>query len=254
MRARRILSNVTIAACSLLLAADALAVDPPRFVLEVEAGPTWQSRNDVQVPNDASGTRFSMQELVGSGPLPAARLYLTWNVASRHGVRLLLAPLSYTKPGTFGAPVDFAGASYAAGTSVDGTYKFNSWRIGYRYQLTDGDRWKLWVGGTVKIRDAKIALRQGDTYSEDTDVGFVPLLHFAATYRAGDRWSVAFDFDGLAGGPGRALDASLKIGYDLSERWRLTAGYRVLEGGVDIDRVYNFAWFNGAVLSGVYRF
>jgi hypothetical protein len=50
------------------------AQNAPRFVLELEAGPVWQSRNDVQVPNTAEGTRFSLADLAGNGPWPAIRL------------------------------------------------------------------------------------------------------------------------------------------------------------------------------------
>ena len=105
------------------------------FELELEAGPVWQSRNDVQVPNTDEGTRFSLVDLVGNGPWPAGRLYLTWNINDRHSLRGLLAPLSYTETGMFTTPVDFAGESYEPGEPVDGTYKFNSWRLGYRYLL-----------------------------------------------------------------------------------------------------------------------
>ena len=60
--------------------------------------------------------------------------------------------------------------------------------------------------------------------------------------------------DALGGGPGRAIDLALKLGYDFSRRWALTFGYRTVEGGADVDDVYNFAWFNYAVVSGVYKF
>ncbi|UCH85110.1 MAG: hypothetical protein JSW50_05320, partial [Candidatus Latescibacterota bacterium] len=33
--------------------------DGARFEFELEAGPVWQSRNDVQIPNTEMGTRFS---------------------------------------------------------------------------------------------------------------------------------------------------------------------------------------------------
>ena len=42
------------------------AEGPGRFRLEVEAAAGWQARNDVQIPNDASGTRFSIADTVGS--------------------------------------------------------------------------------------------------------------------------------------------------------------------------------------------
>ena len=61
-------------------------------------------------------------------------------------------------------------------------------------------------------------------------------------------------FEGLAGVPGRAFDVALKVGYDFDDRWGIRVGYRTVEGGVDVDDVYNFAWFNYAVVSGTYRF
>ena len=140
------------------------------------------------------------------------------------------------------------------GIPTEATYRFNSWRVSYRYRFRNTERWQLWVGVTAKIRDAKIELRQGDTTSQDDDLGFVPLAHFAADLRFAERWHAVFDLDALAGGPGRAIDAALKIGYDVNERWTVTAGYRTVEGGADVDEVYNFAWFNAAVVSGVVRF
>ncbi len=142
-------------AAVLFLAAGAVVADePPRFNVELELGSVWQARNDVQIPNSQLGTRFSLEELVGNGPWPAGRLYATWNINERHSLRALLAPLSYTETGVFDEPVDFAGESYAAGEPTEATYEFNSWRLTYRYRIKDGDRWRLWVGGTAKIRDA----------------------------------------------------------------------------------------------------
>ena len=61
------------------------------------------------------------------------------------------------------------------------------------------------------------------------------------------------DADALAGGPGRAVDAAVKAGYDLGESWTLSAGYRTLEGGADVNSVYSFAWLHYAVLSLTWR-
>jgi hypothetical protein len=256
---RRMISGKTIfrtILISTLLAAPAAvsAQENPRFTLELEAGPVWQSKNDIQIPNTDLGTRFSMKDLVGSGPWASGRLYFTWNINSKHGLRAMLAPLSYTETGTFEGPVDFVGETYLPGVPTEATYQFNSWRLTYRYRFHHGDRWTWWVGFTAKIRDAKIELRQGDTTSRDTDVGFVPLAHIAADWRFAERWHLLFDLDALAGGPGRAEDLSLKLAYDINERWTVTGGYRTVEGGADTDEVYNFAWFHSAVVSAVVRF
>jgi hypothetical protein len=60
--------------------------------------------------------------------------------------------------------------------------------------------------------------------------------------------------DALAGGPGRAVDASVKLYADVGDRWSVAAGYRTVEGGADVDEVYNFAWLHYAVASLLYRF
>ena len=230
------------------------AQEGPGFALELEAGPVWQSRNDVQVPNTDEGTRFSLVDLAGNGPWPAARLYLIWDINDRHSLRGLLAPLAYTETGSLTDPVDFAGESYLPRDPVDGTYKFNSWRLGYRYRFLNRERLKLSVGFTAKIRDAKIELSQGSTTSKDTDLGFVPLLYLGADWRFTGNWHLIFDFEGLAGGPGRAFDTALKLHYAFNDRWGLSVGYRSVEGGADVESVYNFAWFHYAVVSGSFRF
>jgi len=231
----------------------AAAQDTRGLSVEMEIGSVWQTRNDVQIPNDPSATRFSLRDLTGPGPWPAARLYLTWHINDRQELRALLAPLTIVETGTLTASVDFAGASYLAGVPTEGTYTFNSYRLTYRYRMHQGSDWTWWIGFTAKIRDANIELRQGSTSSRKTDLGFVPLLHVAADRRLSPDWRVRLDGDALAGGPGRAEDVSLKTAYDIG-RWTLAAGYRTVEGGADVDAVYTFAWLHYAVLSAAVRF
>ena len=240
------------AALALLLPAAAVA-QAPKFEIELEGGPAWQSYNDVEIPNDGSATRFSLYDLAGDGPWPAGRLYVTWNVAERHGLRLLLAPFSLTETGVSAEPVRFAGAAYEAGVPLEATYTFNSYRLSYRYRAHHGQRTTAWVGITAKVRDAVVALEQGSVASRKDDLGFVPLLHAAAEWRFAPPWRLALDVDGLAGGPGRAIDAALELGYELDERWMVQGGYRMVEGGADVDAVYTFAWIHYASLSLVWR-
>lgn len=225
----------------------------PRFELELEAGPVWQSRNVAEIPNDGSSTRFSLVSVVGKGPWLAARGYVTWNVNDRHGLRLLLAPLTIRETGTLDRPVDFAGESYAPGEPVAAEYTFNSYRLTYRYHWRESARTSAWVGFTAKVRDATVALEQGATASRKDNVGFVPLLHLAGEWRLTPRWLATADLDALAGGPGRAEDLALKLGYRLTPQVSLHAGYRMVEGGADVEETYNFAWLHYAVASVRWR-
>jgi hypothetical protein len=195
-----------------------------------------------------------LADLAGKGPWAAYRAYLTWNINERHGLRVLLAPFSVTEEGSAAESISFAGETFQPGTPLEATYQFNSWRLTYRYRFADRENLDLWVGFSAKLRDAKIELQQGSLSSKDTDLGFVPLLHLAADWQLTKTGHLLFDFDGLAGGPGRAFDTSLKFGYDLADRWQLTFGYRTLEGGANVESVYNFAWLHYGAASIVLRF
>ena len=80
-------------------------------------------------------------------------------------------------------------------------------------------------------------------------MGLVPLLYLAGAYRLTERWTLGADLDGLAGGPGRAIDAGVTLDYELARRWHIGVEARVLDGGADVDDVFNFATFTSAALS-----
>ncbi len=136
----------TVPFCALLLALlpAAAQAQGSGVTIELEAGPVWQSYNDVEIPNDGTATRFSLSDLAGTGPWAGGRLYITAPLGGRHALRLLVAPFS-------------------------------------------------------------------------------------------------------------TVDATLKLGRDLDERWAVRAGYRMVEGGADVDEVYTFAWLHSAAVSLVLR-
>jgi hypothetical protein len=250
---RRVSSAALVMVVLCSLAATASAQDLPRVVLEVEAGSTWLARNDVQIPND-EGTRFSLADLVGAGPSPIVRLQATWHINDRHSLRGVYAPVLIEAPGTPATPLLFAGTEFAASQPLDATYQFTSYRVTYRYRIFQGDTWTWRIGATAFVRDARVALAQGGREAEDTDVGFVPLGHVAGEARLGERWTLLLDLDVTAAPQGRAIDFGGRVQYALSNRWAVAGGYRTIEGGADVERVFNFAWLNAAVATLALRF
>ncbi len=226
----------------------------PRLELELEGGLLFQTRNEVQIPNEATATRIDLTETIGRGPLPAGRLYATWNFNRRHRVRALFAPLEVTRTTTIDEPVRYDRIDFLAGRETEFTYKFNSYRLGYHYRVWDADSLSVFVGLTAKIRDAKVRVKQDDLRGELTDLGFVPLLYLAVDWRFARNLRLLFDFNGLAGGPGRAFDVALKVAWEVSPAWQIAAGYRTVEGGADVESVYNFAWLHYAVAAVTWRY
>lgn len=211
-----------------------------RLTIDLEWGTAWQGRNEVQSPNNASGTRFALDGLTGRGPAPAPRVEATWRLNARDDLRLVAAPLRLDGQGQLGSAVMFEGQSFASGTT-SADYRFDSYRATWRRSVLESPDWTLKLGVTGKIRDAEISLRQGTTSASRTDTGFVPLLHVHAQRQLGDRARLQFDGDGLASPRGRAFDLSLRYVHDFQRGVSGFAGVRMLDGGADNDTVYNFA-------------
>lgn len=228
----------------------------PRLLVEAQLA--WQGRNDVQSPNDAAGTRFALDDITGDGPVLAPRISLRWPLGEawgdgRHEVELLLAPLRLEETGESRATVDFEGETFAAG-SLRAGYRFDSWRVGWRWRWIDRPDLVVRVGATAKIRDAQIELIQGTRRASKTNTGFVPLLHASVERPLAQGWSWALDVDALGGGPGYAVDAGAVLRYAFEGPWMLQGGVRFLDGGADNDEVYAFARFTGLTLGVAYRF
>jgi hypothetical protein len=218
----------------------------------IELGASAFARNDVRVPGDR-GTRFDMIDIVGDGAKSFFRINAEWDLRGRQSMGIEVAPFEVSGTGNLSTDTVFADELFSAG-AVEGEYEFNVLKISYRYALEPRGDWQWKIGFTGLIRDANIALRQDTISANDDNIGFAPLFHLDAEYRFSGSWRLRFDFDGLAGGPGRAFDVAFKALYDAGENWQVGGGYRLLEGGVDTDSVYNFAWVNYLLLEVGYRF
>lgn len=221
--------------------------------IHIESGVIALSRNDVRIPGD-TGTRFDMLDILGTDADVYARVALNWKYGERAGLRVVASPLEITGEGSLSQVTSFAGETFAADTPTNGTYRFNGFRLTWRYTLDQEGPFQWAVGVTGFIRDAEIALSQGELSAADDNVGFVPALHLSGEWRINRSWMWAFDFDGLAGGPGRLIDLGISGRYILGDHWHLGVGGRILEGGADVDEVFNFAQLNFLFLDVGYRF
>lgn len=223
------------------------------IAVEVEGGAVWFSKNDTRIPGD-TGTKFDMQDLTGSGPDAYVRLHATYAFNEKHALRLTLAPLETEGTGTLTEETTFEDDVFDPDVPTKGTYRFNTYRLTYRWTFHNTDRWRWGVGGAALVRDAEISLEQGDKKQSRDDLGVVPLLHLYGEFLWTEDLSLILDVEGLASSPGRAIDAALKARWEIDSSWYVSAGYRTVEGGSDNDDVYTFAWLHYAVIDVGYRF
>jgi len=148
--------------------------------------------------------------------------------------------------GAFAQDVNFNGINFRADQPLEVFYKFNSYRLTYRYDFVANARWRVGAGFTGKIRDADVRFKNESNDTHFDNVGFVPLVNFYAAYKPSYHWSVILEGDALAAKQGRAEDVFLGAAYQINPKFGIKAGYRVVEGGADSDEVYNFNWINYA--------
>lgn len=214
---------------------------------ELEAGFVFVGRNDVRIPGN-SGTAISLSDDLETDPAPVFRVRLGYRFGERHLVTALYAPLQLNATGSVDRDVSFAGGSYPAGAPLLAVYRFDSYRLTYRYSFVRRAGLELAAGLTAKIRDAEISLYGPDARSK-TNTGFVPLVNVHVAWRPRDgRFGLLLDADALAAPQGRAEDVLLAITWAARDGLELRAGYRTLEGGADNDEVYNFAWLHYVVI------
>ena len=129
--------------------------------------------------SQARGNALFIERRPGCGDHRVSSATFESNLQERpHGVSLLYAPLEIESIGSIEKDVFYNGTTFAAGTPLTGIYKFNSYRLSYRYHVLQKPNLVVALGASAKIRDANIVLASEDTKVERTSLGIVPLPHF----------------------------------------------------------------------------
>jgi hypothetical protein len=217
-----------------------------QLILDVEGGVvTGTSYNKVRIPN-ADGSLVNLASDLSSDSKAFYRIRAGYLIGKRHFVSALYAPLTLRYDGSFSRDVLFNNLNFPAGQPLTVHYKFNSSRLTYRYDFVLNGRWRVGAGLTGKIRDADVRFRNESEDTHYDNIGFVPLINFYASYKPSYRWMVILEGDALAARAGRAEDIFGGLSYQVNNKLGIKLGYRMLEGGADNDKIYNFSWINYA--------
>jgi hypothetical protein len=214
-----------------------------RFEIDVESGITVLSYSDIQIPR-STGTLISFTDELSTDAAFFIRGRVNYYFNKGNKLSVLVAPLTLKGSGSVDREVVFEGESFAPNTMLNTVYRFNSYRLTYEHFWFAGNRLRFGLGVTAKIRDAAISIADSTKTSEKTDLGFVPLIKFSVAWRMIEPLSLILDGDALGAPQGRAEDIALALQGDIADRVSLKLGYRVLEGGSDVEQVYSFTWIN----------
>lgn len=224
-----------------------------QWFVDLETGLVSSGYNNVRIPGD-TGTEFSLSKDLKTDPSFFIRFSLGYQIAPRHSLSILIAPLNIKASGQVDKEIKFFEEDFSPNSQLNAEYRFNSYRLTYGYDLINSEKWKIKIGLTAKIRDAAISLKGDNKESEKKNVGFVPLIHFRVEWRFNKNFSLLLDGDALGAPQGRAEDILLALRFQLNKNIHLKAGYRILEGGADVEEVYNFALLHYVVFGTTLHF
>jgi hypothetical protein len=221
-----------------------------RWDLDLETGLVFSGYNDVLIPK-STGTLISLSEELKTDPAMFFRAKLTYSISDKHKLSIFAAPLRLKGSGRIKRLVNFEDTVFPADTPLKSMYRFDSYRLTYRYDFYGSDKIQAGIGLTAKIRDAAISLEGAGKKVEKTNTGFVPLINFRLQWIFADKLGLLLDGDALAAPQGRAEDVLLAIHYKPANNLGLKLGYRILEGGADVEEVYNFTLINYIVVGAI---
>jgi hypothetical protein len=223
-----------------------------QYFVNIESGAAFTGLNDIRKGSD--GTILSLKNDLKSPTSPFLRIRVGFLHNEKHHFSLLYAPLKLKATGSLISNIIYDGINYEANLPLEAVYKFNSYRFTYNRRVISTNTFKLGLGLSAKIRAAGSSLRNSNQFSENFNVGFVPLINIITTWQISKKFGFELFGDGLAASRGRAIDVALTATYNFTENLQGNLGYRILDGGSDGTSSYNFVQFHFAVVSLTYQF
>lgn len=220
--------------------------------IDLESGGAFLGYNHIRVPK--KGTLISTSKNLKGDPAIFFRLRLTYNINKNHHLEFLWAPFSLDLQITPQENISFQNKIFSQGIPLDINYTFNSYRLGYRYDFLSREKIEMGIGLTFKIREAYIELSSKEGNSKESDLGFVPLIRIRLLWKFHPYVSFLWEGDALGAPQGRAEDFLFAFLFRLSPKIWSKFGYRILEGGANVDSVYNYTLVHYLVFGVNFRF
>jgi len=235
------------------------------FAIQVYSQSGWQlriipqaafgGRNTVQRPNNEEGTRVNLNNEFSrkNNATFSPRIELEYNY-NRHHIIATASLVNDKFEGSTNIDILYDGELFIAGNNIDTKYKFNTYRIGYRYRVVDRPQFTFEIGATLLFRDAYISMEDNAQKAKFSNFGVAPLLSYYLEWKATERFSLLTYGDAFAIKVGRAEDVFAGAKYQFTPKLSGIAGYRLLEGGSDGDKVYTMSAFHFASIGIGFNF
>lgn len=173
-----------------------------------------------------------------------ARLTAELQLGSRHTVIFLIQPLTLNTEALLTRDIVIDNLTFPANTPVELKYGFDFWRASYLYDLNSSADKEVAIGVSLQMRNASIrfASYDGELFRINQGVGPVPIFKFRTRLPFNNSMWFGSEIDGFyASGKyitgsendflGAILDASVRLGFQMSSTFDAFVNLRYLGGG-----------------------
>jgi len=192
-----------------------------------------------------NGTKFNYVSEGGQDILfPFSRLTAEINIHDRHNLIFLIQPLDVQTETLLRRNIVVDDLSFPKDTPLELRYLFNFYRLSYLYDFSKAKNKEIAIGLSLQIRNASISFKSADgkLFRINNGVGPVPIFKFRGKYPFSNGLWLGTEIDGFyASGKyitgsgndfeGAILDASLRIGLELTQYLDTYVNIRYIGGG-----------------------
>ncbi len=193
----------------------------------------------------ANGTKFNYIEEGGQNVLfPFSRMAADLKMNERHNLTFLIQPFEIFTSALGERDIVVEEVTFPEGTPMNLKYGFTFYRLSYLYDFQKESNKEFSLGLSFQIRNASIvfASADGELISINNNIGPVPILKFRWQKPLSESTWIGSEIDGFyASGryitgsendfEGAIIDASLRMGFELTNYLNTFLNLRYLGGG-----------------------
>ena len=155
-------------------------------------------------------------------------------------MKVLYAPLEINQSGKFSKDITYEGEVFSKSNTTNVLYKFNSYRLTYRYQWMDGSILKTYIGFTGKLGTQKLEVESNRSFEILFKCRLCSPHLFKSRLESFKLADFILEMDAL-GASQAAIEGAFKTRLTMSNSLGASLGHRVLEGGADNDKLYTWS-------------
>lgn len=192
-----------------------------------------------------TGTKFDYVDEGNQDVLfPFTRITAEMNMSKKHNIIFLIQPFDIRTKALSERDITVDDLTFPKDTPIELRYGFTFYRLSYLYDFWKQDERELGLGLSLQLRNATIdfASSDGKLFRTNSNVGPVPIFKFRLRYPFNNGMWFGTEVDGFyASGKyitgstndfeGAILDASLRLGFELTNNLDLFLNIRYIGGG-----------------------